>query len=606
MPEQQTISAEVARVQEELSALQAFATVSAQFQDPCVKQSIGLRFQEMATRHNNKPAILVEASQYTWRELNRLANRYANALASLGVRRGDVVSIQMDNRIEFIASLVAVAKLGGASAMINTQLSGPALLHCYELASSDWCIVGEECLEAIDAIRDRLPVTRQYLFVADRATANAPGWSKDLCHEAELASDKNLPGTREITQGEACFYLFTSGTTGLPKMARVTHMRALSLGAATGKLALKSSDEDRIYLTLPLYHGVGLGVGFCSTLITGASIVLRRRFSASQFLAEVRAYQATTFIYIGELCRYVMGQPRREDDADNPLRTIAGNGLRPDIWMAFKERYGIERVGEFYGASEGNMAMINVLNKDQTIGTPLGEMALVEYDLDNDVIKRDSDGRCIRVVGGGTGLMISRIAEGNVFEGYTDEKATEQKIVRDAFEPGDHWFNSGDLMREVDVGFAGGLKHYQFVDRVGDTFRWKSENVATCEVSEILNGFEEVDFCNVYGISIPGTEGRAGMAAIKLAESVAQLDLNAFSEYARSQLPHYAVPVFLRVKRDIDLTGTFKMVKGELREEGYDPAKVSDPLYFMAPGSDCYEPLSEAMYRTIANGQTRF
>lgn len=606
MSEQREVDPEVERVKGELADLQAFASIAAEFRDPEAKQSIGLRFQKTAERLGDRTAVFFEDQEYSWRQLDTLANRFAHALAAVGVRRGDAVSILMENRIEFIAALLGVAKLGAVSAMLNIQLKPKALLHCYNLVNSKWCLFGGEMTQALDAVRSEMAEGTRCFFVADRDASVVPDWATDLGKIVGESSAKQIPVTKEIAQGEACFYLFTSGTTGMPKMAMVSHQRSLSLSAATGKLSMKSSELDRIYMTLPLYHGVGLGVGFCSTLITGASIILRRKFSARDFLKDVRDYKATTFVYIGELCRYVMSQPCLDDDADNPLRVIAGNGLRPDIWMEFKARFGIERVGEFYGASEGNVALLNVLNKDNTIGTPMGEMALVEYDVDNDAIQHDGNGRCIVVKEGEPGLMIGRIIQGNAFEGYTDKQATEKKIIRDAFELGDSWFNSGDLLKEVDVGFTDGLKHYQFVDRVGDTFRWKSENVATCEVGEVINGFAQVDLSNVYGVKIPGTEGRAGMAAIKLVDGFDSLDLEAFSAYVCSHLSHYARPVFLRVKSDIDITGSFKLVKGELRDQGYDPERVSDPLYVLAPGGERYETLTESMYQVIAGGQARY
>ena len=268
-----------------------------------------------------------------------------------------------------------------------------------------------------------------------------------------------------------------------------------------------------------------------------------------------------------------------------------GNGLRPDVWTGFKKRFGVKRVAEFYGASEGNVAFANLMNRDCTVGMTSAEVALVRYDVDNDEIVRDAEGRCLQVAEGEPGLLLGKITQDTVFEGYTDPEATEKKIVRDALETGDAWFNSGDLMRTVDVGFSLGYPHYQFVDRVGDTFRWKSATVSTNEVGEIINGFSQVKFCNVYGVEIPGTDGRAGMAAITLTESVSALDLTEFSAYLRAELPGYAIPVFVRIQPDIDVTGTFKMVKGDLRKQAYDIRQFDDPVYALLPGQEEYQVL---------------
>ncbi len=347
---------------------------------------------------------------------------------------------------------------------------------------------------------------------------------------------------------------------------------------------------------------IGMGASFSS----GAGVFLRRKFSASNFLAEAREHQTSCFIYIGELCRYLLNSPRKADDHQNPITRIMGNGLRPDIWMEFKERFGIERITEFYGSSEGNVAFANLLNKDKTIGTTTVTHTLVRYDIENDEIVRDDNGHCIEVDDGETGLLLGEISDEAVFEGYTDPEATEKKIVRNVLKDGDAWFNSGDLLRRVDVGFALGLPHYQFVDRVGDTFRWKSENVATNEVGEILNGFDQIRQSNVYGVEIPGADGRAGMAALTLEEGVKELDLDRFADFVKRELPSYARPIFLRIEQDIEVTGTFKMIKNKLQDEGYDPDKVSDPLFVMKPGSDRYEPLDKEFHQVIANGEAGY
>jgi citronellyl-CoA synthetase len=333
---------------------------------------------------------------------------------------------------------------------------------------------------------------------------------------------------------------------------------------------------------------------------------IRRKFSGSNFLSEVREHGATCFIYIGELCRYLLNVPAKADDRNNPLMCMMGNGLRPDVWHEFKARYGIKRIAEFYGSSEGNVAFLNMLNKDCTVGTTSLPLALVKYDVDADEIARDAQGRIIKVADGEPGLLLGKITEHTAFEGYTSSKDTEKKILRDAFEKGDAWFNTGDLMKTVDVGFSLGLPHYQFVDRVGDTFRWKSENVSTNEVGEIINGHVQVDFCNVYGVEIPKADGRAGMASLVLVEGIEALDVKSFSAYVNEHLPAYARPVFLRIQRELDTTGTFKMVKGELRKQSYDLDLVSDPIYVLKPRSNTYELLDREYLAVLRAGDAGY
>lgn len=561
-----------------------------------------LRIEGHAQRIPDYPMMIFEGQTLTWREYNARANKYAHAFKSLGIGKGDVVGLVMENRPEFLLTITALQKLGAAPSLINTNLRGRQLVHCLNVTSSKFCVFGEELSEAIAEVRDELSDSLQEcLFVADGSTTSAPNWAKSLDDLVRDQSEENLPVTQSITLAEIAYFLFTSGTTGLPKAAVVSNRRTIMSTESMGG-AMKCTDKERIYVTLPLYHGTGLMLGVGNSWTTGATIIVRRKFSASKFLDEVREHNATRFIYIGELCRYLLAQPERPDDADNPLVAMLGNGLRPDIWMEFKKRFGLERIVEFYGASEGNVAFANFLNKDKTVGLTPMNVRLVKYDVDADEIMRDSEGHCIEVEKGEPGLLLAEISEKAVFEGYTNKEATEKKIVRNAFEDGDQWFNSGDLLKTVDVGFALGIKHYQFVDRVGDTFRWKSENVSTNEVGEIINGHPQINFCNVYGVEVPGADGRAGMAALTLLEDAGDFDVAGFSTYVREQLPAYAQPVFLRIKRDMDVTGTMKMVKGDLRKEAYDIAQVDEPIYVLKPHADVYEPLDAGFHDTIKSG----
>lgn len=562
--------------------------------------SIGARLEQNAERFPTRPALMFEDRTLTWAELNALANRYAHALSAVGLRKGEAVSLFMENRIEFLATVFALHKLGAVVALINTNLRGHPLVHCIRVAESRLCVFGEELAEAMEQVRPELNL--DLAFVPDAGRAAAPVWAIDLAARSAAAPATNPAETRTVALGDNAFFVYTSGTTGLPKAAVMTHRRYLASATATAAIGLRLSEHDRLYLCLPLYHATGLLVGWGAVLCAGAAAYVRRKFSASRFLDEVREHRTNCFVYIGELCRYLLAQPARTDDADNPLERIIGNGLRPDIWMEFKTRFGIERIVEFYGASEGNASFMNLLNKDRTIGMTVNDIALVRYDVYRDEIVRDGEGRCVRAARGEPGLLLARIDEKQVFEGYTNAEATEKKIVRDAFEPGDAWFNSGDLIRQIDVGFAAGFKHYQFVDRVGDTFRWRSENVSTNEVGEIINRHPQVALCNVYGVEIPGADGRAGMAAITLADGVEALDIEDFSRFVARELPPYAQPVFLRIQRNMDLTGTFKLVKGDLKAEGYDIHRVHEPLYVLKPRANAYEPLERAFYAEIRAG----
>ena len=573
-----------------------------------VADCFGARVEANALKFGQRSAIVFEGQEVNWSEFNALANQYAHYLKSQGVQRGDTVSVIMENRIEFLALLVGVNKIGVTAGLINTNLTGKPLVHCITVTHSKKCIFGSEVSGALNEVKDELGLTEgeDYFEMPDGGLDTTTNWAKNLAEGAAAASPENPEETSLITLGEVALYIFTSGTTGLPKAAVLSNRRYLTSADMAAMAGFKCTEQDRMYICLPLYHGTGLMVGAGAAMVSGASMFIRRKFSASNFLPEVREHGCTLLVYIGELCRYLSNTEAQAGDDKNPLRSMMGNGMRPDVWLGFKKRFGISRVAEFYGASEGNVAFANLMNRDCTVGMTSAEVALVEYDVDNDEIVRDAAGRCVPVKAGEPGLLLGKITEDTVFEGYTDPEATEKKIVRSALETDDAWFNSGDLMRTVDVGFTLGYPHYQFVDRVGDTFRWKSENVSTNEVGEIINGFDQIKFCNVYGVEIPGTDGRAGMAAVTLQDGVAELDVDAFSTFLRSELPAYAVPLFVRIQPDIDVTGTFKMVKGDLRKQAYDIRSFDDTVYALLPGSDRYAAFDLAMLEKIEAREAGF
>lgn len=560
-----------------------------------VADCFGARVEKNAMQFGSQSAVVCEGKEVNWQQFNALANQYADALKAQGLVREDRVCVMLENRIEFLALLVGLNKLGVTAGLLNTNLTGRSLTHCINVVEAKKCIFGGECVAAVEEVQDELALASgsDFLFISDAPNHDAPcpNWALDLDALQAQASDQNPSETGLNTLGQTALYIYTSGTTGLPKAAVMSNRRYLMSADMSGTAGLKTKPGNRIYLCLPLYHATGLVLGVGSSLSTGASMYVRRRFSASAFRSDIRDNHCTHMVYIGELCRYLTNIPAESDDANIPLHSIMGNGMRPDIWMSFKHRYGIQRVCEIYGASEGNVAFANLMNKDLTVGMTSAEVALVQYDVDQDEIIRDANGRCVEVSPGEPGLLLGKITPDTVFEGYTDDQATEGKILRNALSEGDAWFNTGDLMRVVDVGYTLGYDHYQFVDRVGDTFRWKSENVSTNEVGEIINGFDQIKFCNVYGVAIPGADGRAGMASLTLNEGVESLDLERFSAFVREALPSYAVPVFLRLDEDIDVTGTFKMLKGDLRKQGYDIAQIPGPVYVMKNGETSYSPL---------------
>ena len=571
------------------------------------KSSLGMMLQRTATKHGNRTAIIFEDKVLTWKEFNHLSNQYAHCLKKRGVKRGDCVAIFMENRTEFLCLVIALSKIGAAASLINTSLVKKSLIHCISITDSVRCVFGQELQNAIIEIKDDLPLQdSDFLWVPDNSTKNnKPSWAEDLHSTLPQQPTENLEETRDIRGGEIALYIFTSGTTGLPKPAIIYQRRIMSAHPPYSKLGFRATASDRMYICLPLYHITGLLLGACTCFYTGSSMFLRRRFSARHFWPEVQKYNTTLFIYVGELCRYLTVQEKCSDEKNNPIRSMLGNGLRPDIWDHFRNRFGVKRITEIYGASESNVSFLNFLNKDYTIGTGIVVTMLVEYDIDLDRIVLDDQGRPVEVADGKTGLLLGRIDDKFLYDGYKNEEASSTKVLKNVKETGDRWFNTGDLIRRVDVGFAMGMPHYQFIDRVGDTFRWRSENVSTNEVSEILNAYPQIDMSNVYGVEIPGTEGRAGMAAITM-RGHDPINLSKLTEYVDKNLASYARPVFLRMQSEQKTNQTFKFVKGQLRKEAYHLGRVDQPVYVRMPNSTHYEILSEDLYQKVLNKEAGF
>ncbi|MFD4367899.1 long-chain-acyl-CoA synthetase [Rhodococcus sp. NPDC058521] len=516
---------------------------------PDARESIGLVFQKAAKANPRRPFLRFEGDSITYEEANERVNRYAHALEDLGVVRGDVVGILGKNTPETLLLALATVKLGATAGMLNYNQRGEVLAHSISLLEGRALVVSEACGEALDSL-DEKPATTVVPLA-------------DLERSAEKADSSDPAVCAQIQAKEKAFYIFTSGTTGLPKASLMSHFRWLKSMSGLGSLGVRLHSDDTLYCCLPLYHNNALTVSLSSVLSSGATLALGRQFSASKFWSDVERNDATAFTYIGELCRYLINQPASASDKNNSVRLMVGNGLRPEIWNEFKERFGIDRVAEFYGASECNIAFINALNFDKTAGICPLPHAVVEFDEETGQAKSAADGRLRKVATGEVGLLLSKVTDRAPFDGYTDESATNKKLIRDGFDDGDCWFDTGDLVRRQ------GLGHVAFIDRLGDTFRWKGENVATTEVEGALGAHPAVEQAVVYGVEIPGTDGRAGMAAVTLHEGQS-FDGKDVAEFLYSRLPNYAVPLFVRVVDSLEQTSTFKSRKVELRKEGYD------------------------------------
>jgi fatty-acyl-CoA synthase len=567
--------------------------------------------EQWVARTPEAVAIRFEGKSLTYAELDAAANRYANWARFRGIGHGDVVALMMENRPDFIACWLGLAKLGAIGALINTHLTGSPLAHCLRISGARHLVLGDELRESWHGAKEQLaqhPTVWLQRGGGDAGAGNElePGWQDLDAALAEAAPTAGRDLRSALTARDKLFYIYTSGTTGNPKAANISHYRFLYVSAAFSALAAASA-RDRMYIVLPLYHTAG---GVCAlglTFAAGGTVVLRRRFSASHFWSECRSEKATMFQYIGELCRYLLNMPEATDERSHSLRLCLGNGLRPDIWESFQQRFAIPHIVEFYGATEGNVALINADGKVGAIGRVppmlrrMMNLKLVRFDNEREEPVRGPDGFCIECAPGEAGEAIGLIpkdanAPVGQFEGYTDEAATAKKILRDAFEEGDRWFRTGDLMRCDAEGY------YYFVDRIGDTFRWKGENVSTNEVAEVLGRQPGVREANVYGVSVPGADGRAGMAALVVDSS---FDLRALSAALEAELPAYARPLFVRLQREMQITGTFKHRKVDLVADGFDPARIKDLLYFADPEQKVYMTLDRPLYERIVQGGIR-
>ena len=557
---------------------------------PWRRQSIGRIVEHHAKRRGDQPAVLTRDSAWTYAQLNAQANRVAHALTAAGVESGDVIALGMGNRAETLAAVVGIVKLGAVAALLPSSQRGATLAHSLAVAKARLMICEPDMAAAVDdalAESDTKPPERWQW-----GDNPIDGWGNAKARY-DRAAATNPGSTAAVRLDQPCYYIFTSGTTGLPKASVMTHYRFCAAMAGLGDTVLRLDPGEVLYCPLPLYHNNALTVSWGAALASGAAIALVPKFSASQFWDDIQRFRAVAFCYIGELCRYLLNQPAHAHERQHSVRVAVGNGLRPELWDAFKHRFGIARVAEFYGASEGNLAFINAFNQDKTAGYCPMPYAVVAFDADAAEPVRDAKGRLQKVPTGQPGLLIAEVTNTARFDGYTDAKASEKKLLRDCFKAGDCWFNSGDLVREQ------GWKHIQFVDRLGDTFRWKGENVSTTEVEAALTACDGIDEAVVYGVEVPGRDGRAGMAAITL-EPGATFDAKHLGAQLQASLPPYAVPLFLRLREAQAATATFKYRKTELKAQGFDPKACDEPLWFKPPGG-AYRKLGPGSFAKIKN-----
>jgi fatty-acyl-CoA synthase len=561
---------------------------------------------ELADAQGDAPALIAVGGgeSLTYRTLIARANRYAHWALDQGLAKGETVCLMMPNRPEYLAIWLGLTSTGVVVALINTELRRQSLAHCIDIVSPKHVIIAGECAAQFNGAAAQL-VSQPKVWLH----GEADGGFERIDRAIERCPGEPPPQAerRPVTIADRALLIYTSGTTGLPKAANISHRRLLQWSFWFAGL-MNAMPHDRMYDCLPMYHSVGGVVATGALLARGGSVLIRDRFSVRHFWDDVFGGNCTIFQYIGELCRYLVNAPEHPHDRAHRLRLCCGNGLQADIWKKFQDRFTIPRILEFYASTEGNVSLYNVEGKIGSIGrvppflASRFPLALVQFDPMTGGPARDMNGFCIRCGVNETGEAVGRIPSdtaqgGESFEGYTDSKDTERKILHNVFAHDDSWFRTGDLMRMDASGF------YYFVDRIGDTFRWKGENVATSEVTAAIMAFSGIAEANVYGVHVPGNEGAAGMAAIV---PDGRLDVAALRAHLIQRLPAYARPKFLRVAKEIATTSTYKHTKNDLQRDGFDPAASNDTIYFDDAESDAFVPLDRALYARIKAGEVRF
>ncbi|KAI5100467.1 very long-chain acyl-CoA synthetase [Silurus meridionalis] len=561
-------------------------------------------FLDAVRKHPHKPFIHFMGETHSYSEVDRESNKVAHALQKVaGLKEGDIVALLIGNEPCFIWTWLGLAKLGCATALLNFNIRSKSLLHCFSCCGANVLLVTPELCGPVEEILPALKEQSIRVYVLSDAcsTDGIEGISQAIAQAPDEALSPSLRAN--VKCRSTALYIYTSGTTGLPKAATVTHERVWAASFIQRVSGVTS--EDVFYLNLPLYHSAGFLIGFTGCIERGNTFVLRRKFSASQFWDDCRKYNVAVMQYIGETMRYLCNTPKRDDDRDHKVKIAIGNGVRPDVWKEFLNRFGNIYVRELYAATEGNIGFINYTTKVGVVGRvnhlhkKIFPYALIKFDIGKEEPVRNADGLCVPAARGEPGLLVGKITTKSPFVGYAGNKLqTEKKRLRDVFVKGDLYFNSGDLLRIDNENFV------YFQDRVGDTFRWKGENVATTEVADILSMVDCIEEANVYGVSVKGHEGRIGMAAVVLKEGKAFDGVDA-CRLVTNYLPVYARPRFIRIQSSLELTGTFKMKKVKLVEEGFDPALIPDPLYFLDLVEKKYITLTKEMYNLMIAGDIK-
>ncbi|KAI4273792.1 MAG: hypothetical protein L6R38_006254 [Xanthoria sp. 2 TBL-2021] len=580
-----------------------------------------------ASRTANHPFLVYQGTTWTFRETYDTVLKYGTWMKTrYNVAPKEVVAVVSMNCPEFVFLMLGLWSIGAHPALINYNLTGAPLIHCLTISTARVVFIDEEISgqfnqDVIAAISS--PTLRDGKGPMERVTFNSTTVS-------EISS--SVTGIREPDSARSgaqkhhmAALIYTSGTTGLPKAAIVSWGK-IRIGGDFVSRFLKLTGRDRYYTCMPLYHSTATILGFGTCLLSGITLVLGHRFSNCTFWPEVRDSQATVIQYVGETLRYLLAAPPQTDpttgedlDKRNKVRLAFGNGLRPDVWKRFQDRFGVEGIGEFYSATEGTSGLWNLSRNDFAVGA-IGrsgllssalfhfKSAIVQLDWESELPFRNPDKQnfCTRVPQGEPGELLFKVDAAAIERGYqgyfNNAKASNSKIMRSVFAKGDAYFRTGDVVRWDKEG------RWWFCDRIGDTFRWKSENVSTAEVSEVLGMHPAIGEANVYGVELPHHEGRAGCATIMFHDGTDQSQklFDGIALHVKAKLPRYAVPIFLRVTQEMQATGNNKQQKQLLRTQGVNPEKIGDSgdqLLWLHGGT--YMKFDENEWKTLEAGRVK-
>ena len=566
--------------------------------------TIPIIFTRTVKKHPSKPCLVSEEGMLTFQEVEDLSNQIANYFYQAGYRKGDVIALCFpDNRLEYVCYWLGLAKIGVVAALINYSQRDVALSHSVNAADAKGVIFTPELSDAVADVVSQIENKVNFYCTGSMSpnTALSP-----VMLSSELPRNPTYPPPAvKVGYTEKLFYVYTSGTTGLPKAAIISHSRFYYMTIGASSFA-GMAEKDVLYDTLPLYHTAGGVIGVGCMMILGCTLVIRKKFSASRFWDDCIQHHCTAAQYIGEICRYLLATPAKPTDNQHKVRVMFGNGLKPEIWTIFQDRFGVKQMGEFYGATEGNC---NTMNPDNTIGAvgfttrifpSVYPITLIRFNKDTGEYLRDRNGICIKAKPGEPGELVGKIVKGDAlreFDGYVNRQATDKKVCADVFRKGDLAFLTGDVLKMDNFGY------FYFQDRTGDTFRWRGENVSTYEVESIISNHIHLKDSVVYGVEVKGLEGKAGMATI--VDEHNNLDLLSLTRALQKSLPPFARPVFIRLTHAVDTTGTHKLKKVELAKAGFNPNTSSDRLFYMNNKTQQYEPLTSQVYNDICSGKIR-